>query len=334
MTLQEQNTILVYRVKPEGFSPSVEVAACYVQVGDQFLFLKRSNHKHEGGKWGVPAGKIEKNESAFEAVKRETCEETGIVLDDDKLKGVGKLYIRKPGIDYVYHMYYTSLENTPEVHLSADEHQEHKWLEIDALQSVPLMDGAIEAIYHLKTLACTEQLPRKPFYFIRHGETDANVDMDTKRVDIDLPLNDRGKNQARSAQKLHTNLSLSSVCYSPIQRAVETKDILVSALKLEQFELEDLSECKAHIWTKMVRIEEGSGYHACHEVENFIQRAMRGLVTALKQDSPTLVVAHGGIHWALCYYLAIEGHPWKIGNCELVHFRPNGNKGWEAELIS
>ncbi len=102
---------------------------------------------------------------------------------------------------------------------------------------------------------------------------------------------------------------------------------------MEHVEIGDLSECKAHVWTKMVKLEEGHGYHVCDEVENFLTRAIRGLNAALEKGWPTLIVAHGGIHWALCYHMLIENHLWKIGNCELVHFRPVGDVEWEAEVI-
>ena len=84
----------------------------------------------------------------------------------------------------------------------------------------------------------------------------------------------------------------------------------------------------------MVQLEDGRGYEVCHDIENFLARAARGANTALGKDSPPLIVAHGGIHWALCYHMVIENHPWKIGNCELVYFQPIGTEKWEASIIS
>lgn len=128
-------------------------------------------------------------------------------------------------------------------------------------------------------------------------------------------------------------MSFESICYSPIQRAVETKDILVSGLVAEQEAIMELSECKAHVWTKMVLLEDGISSEICSEVQNFLGRVRRGLAAALQKKAPTLLVAHGGVHWALCYHLSIENHPWKIGNCQLVHFQPVGEEGWRAEII-
>jgi uncharacterized phosphatase len=119
-----------------------------------------------------------------------------------------------------------------------------------------------------------------------------------------------------------------------MQRAVETKEILASSLNLEEYESEDLSECKASTWTKMVQLEKDKNLSAYPEVEAFLKRAYRGLQFALQKDKITLLVSHGGIHWALCYYLSIKNHPWKIGNCQLVHFHPVGKLDWKAEIIN
>lgn len=327
-----QNNTLVFRTKPQDFSPTVEVAACYLEINNKFLFLKRAIGIPEGEKWGVPAGKIEQNEGSLEAVCRETFEETQIVLNQELLKFVGKLFICKPEIDYVYHMYHLKVDRMPDVVLS-NEHDDYRWLSADEMKDFQIMSGGKEALYHLKALANKPKLTRKPFYFIRHGETDVNSNPEIKRVDYDLPLNNRGREQALKARRIIEDISLESVCFSPIQRAVETKDILVSSLNLSHEELTDLSECKAHIWTKMIMLEEGKGFHICDDVESFFRRVIRGLDSALQKTPTTLVVAHGGIHWALCYHLSIENHPWKIGNCELVHFQPIGAVDWKAEII-
>ena len=161
-----------------------------------------------------------------------------------------------------------------------------------------------------------------------------NANAAIKRVDYDLPLNSKGRNQARLAHDLIKTIPITSVCFSPIGRAVETKDILVSSLNLEEYESEDLSECKANTWTKMVELEKDHNLSTYPEVKAFLGRAYRGLHSALEKDQTTLLVSHGGIHFALCYYLSIENHPWRIGNCKLVHFYPVGQLGWKAEIIT
>ncbi|MCP5509086.1 MAG: histidine phosphatase family protein [Chlamydiales bacterium] len=324
-------TTSVFRIKPPGFSPSLEIAACYIESNGKWLFLKRSEGKSEEGKWGVPAGKIEPSETPLEAAIRETREETAI-FQKEPPTFIGKIFVRKPGIDYVYHMYHQTYSQFPAVTLN-DEHQEFRWLTAGDIFQLPLMEGGVMAWHHFRALANKPQLIRKPFYFIRHGETDVNANPLIKRVDYDLPLNKNGRNQAQLAKASIIDLPLKSVCYSPIQRAVETKDILAEDLATEQVEIKQLSECQAAIWMKMVRLEKGLGYHVCEEIEHFLCRAVSGLASALDKAGPTLIVAHGGIHWAFCYHMGIENHPWKIGNCQLVHFSPKGDQDWEANLV-
>jgi len=279
----------------------------------------------------VPAGKIENGESPRDAVARETFEETGIQLNEECLKFIGKFFVRKPHVDYIYHMYHENFSQLPNVCI-CDERDEYRWATIEEVNDLPIMSGGIETLHHLKALANKPKIPRKPFYFVRHGETDVNANSNIKRVDYDLPLNNKGRMQADSARKALVKLPLNSVCFSPIQRAVETKNILMRDIEVEHFELDDLSECKAHIWTKMIKLEKGCGYTVCNEVDSFLQRSIRGLSSSIAKKGSTLIVAHGGIHWALCYHLMIENHPWKIGNCEIVHFQPIGDEEWTATI--
>lgn len=139
--------IQIYEKKPEEFAPQVEVAACYVEVDDKLLLLQLASGKEEAGKWGVPAGKLEKGEAPERAAARELFEETGIVVG--ALSQMGSLYIRKPQIDYVYHLFRVCLEQIPAVCLSR-EHQTYKWASSRDLEEMPLMAGAREALSHYR----------------------------------------------------------------------------------------------------------------------------------------------------------------------------------------
>ena len=65
---------LVFQDAPENFNPKVEVAACFIKVEDDVLFLKRLPHKAEGNCWGVPGGKCEKGDTPESAMIREIQE--------------------------------------------------------------------------------------------------------------------------------------------------------------------------------------------------------------------------------------------------------------------
>lgn len=54
------------------------VAAVIYNDRNQILLAQRPLHKHQGGKWEFPGGKVEPSESATTALKRELFEELGI----------------------------------------------------------------------------------------------------------------------------------------------------------------------------------------------------------------------------------------------------------------
>ncbi|MBS0652719.1 MAG: NUDIX hydrolase [Verrucomicrobia bacterium] len=138
--------IEVFEKQPEGFVPKVEVAACYVEIDGRILLLQVGDHKSEPGKWGVPAGKKESGETIENTAQRELFEETGILVSSSAhVEHVGALYLRKPEVDYVYHMFRVRLHEIPVVQLSA-EHQGYIWASAQEVDQMPLMAGAKEAL--------------------------------------------------------------------------------------------------------------------------------------------------------------------------------------------
>ncbi len=134
--------IFVYNKKPKDFYPKVEVAAIYLNVNEKLLLLELSADKQEKGSWGVPAGKLEIGERPSQAAKRELLEETGIDIEaESSFHPLGELYIRKPEIDYIYHLFGVNLENSPAISLSS-EHCSYRWVSRFEVESLPLMNGA------------------------------------------------------------------------------------------------------------------------------------------------------------------------------------------------
>jgi 8-oxo-dGTP diphosphatase len=58
------------------------VADSLVLQGDRILLVKRSNKLSEGGKWALPGGFVDRNETIKEAAVREIMEETGYEVAD------------------------------------------------------------------------------------------------------------------------------------------------------------------------------------------------------------------------------------------------------------
>ncbi len=68
--------------------PLLEVAVGLLLAEDQVLIAKRAKHKHQGGKWEFPGGKIEAGESPLAALARELEEEVGLTLDASVAEGL------------------------------------------------------------------------------------------------------------------------------------------------------------------------------------------------------------------------------------------------------
>jgi 8-oxo-dGTP pyrophosphatase MutT (NUDIX family) len=139
----------VFSIKPKDFDSNIHVAACYIRSDNKYLLLHRSVGKPQELSWGVPAGKVEKGESAREAVIRETWEETNIRLDNNILRELGVLYIRYPHVDFVYHMFAQDFLETPVVILSP-EHCAYLWVNLEDINKLPLISGAREAFDFVK----------------------------------------------------------------------------------------------------------------------------------------------------------------------------------------
>ncbi len=173
---------------------------------------------------------------------------------------------------------------------------------------------------------------QKEFYFIRHGQTDHNLKgLHTDHFDI--PLNERGRQQASDIERIVTSLPIQSVCFSPLKRAKETKEIITSKLQAPHYEIADLTECTGAVWLEMNRLGYDALSKAQGPVQAFLQQAKNGINQALLQPGPVLVVAHGGIHWALCCWMKVE-HEWAIDNCVPVHFFLRPDKRWSAKKLS
>lgn len=118
---------MVYFKKPKAFSPKFEAVSCYLQNSGKILLLKRQSHKSQGGKWGTPAGKIEKDETPIVAIKREVFEETGVNLQEGETQHIDKLYVRFPEYDFDWHMFKADVSDRS-TKIKTDEHSAHLWV--------------------------------------------------------------------------------------------------------------------------------------------------------------------------------------------------------------
>lgn len=135
----------VFEKPPQDFNAAIEVVATYVSCDGKVLFLQLAPNKREAGKWGVPAGKLEVGEMSVLGAKRELWEETGLDIDVSALQSLKALYMRKPDMDYVYHLFAVNITQLPQISLSS-EHCSYRWVTQSEAHSLPLMGGAKEPL--------------------------------------------------------------------------------------------------------------------------------------------------------------------------------------------
>ena len=131
---------MIYKEKKENFIPDVEVTGCFILVGAKFLLLNRVAHKWEGGKWGPPGGKVDKEDTDIkEAAQREIKEETGIIIAKEDLIFHKTFYVIHSNGKYFYHNFSCRLKVKPKVILSEKEHQDYKWVTPAEALRMPLV---------------------------------------------------------------------------------------------------------------------------------------------------------------------------------------------------
>lgn len=145
---------VIYLEPTTQFKPRFEVAAVFIENEDLILLLHRQKNKSQANKWGIPGGKIEKNETPLQAAIREVKEETGFDISQQHIENLGTVYIEYNERDhFVYHMFRTKLKGNPgEVKINFNEHKGFTWvtpsdgLKIDLLQDE---DPCFRLIYHI-----------------------------------------------------------------------------------------------------------------------------------------------------------------------------------------
>lgn len=146
--------MVIYLEPTQQFKPCIEVAALFIESNGLVLLLHRQENKSQGNKWGIPGGKIGKNETPLQAVIRETEEETGFIFYKEAIENLGAVYIEYSETDhFVYHMFRTQLQEDPgAVKINFKEHKGFTWvtpadgLKMDLLQDE---DPCFRLIYSL-----------------------------------------------------------------------------------------------------------------------------------------------------------------------------------------
>jgi len=143
---------------------------CVLQHNNQFLLLKRANEPNIG-KYVPVGGKLEPHESAYQAVLRETLEETGIQLTNAKFCGIltETSPVKYNWISYIY------LAEIPYQPAPFCDEGILEWIAIDDLLKVPTPPTDWWIYKYI--------LEKKPFVF--SADYDADLNMLSMREDIE-----------------------------------------------------------------------------------------------------------------------------------------------------
>lgn len=133
-------SIMIYTKNPKHFSPTIEVVGCFMEKHGEILLLCRNKSKPQGGKWGIPAGKIDYGESKEEAMKREIIEETGYVGSFEKLTYKDHIFARIDNVDLVFSIFHLPIPEPFLIKIHKHEHTTYSWIKPEEAFRLDLME--------------------------------------------------------------------------------------------------------------------------------------------------------------------------------------------------
>lgn len=135
--------------KPSAFTPALEVSTVFMEYAETLLLLKRTRCSLSPHTWGIPGGKLEKNETPLEGLLREIWEELQLSPQVEQLVFQRSLYVSHPKVDYRLHLFRWKLDKKPFIVLDPKEHVDYVWQPIKEFDAVNLLEGQLEAFKYV-----------------------------------------------------------------------------------------------------------------------------------------------------------------------------------------
>jgi 8-oxo-dGTP pyrophosphatase MutT (NUDIX family) len=120
----------------------LRVVGCFLEHDGKYVLLLRHAHKPDGNTWGLPAGKVEPNETDEAAILRELREETGYRADASELQ-----YMREDVYQFdhgpvTFVVFKVVITQPHAVKIEESAHQIYKWVSHKEGYAMPdLIDG-------------------------------------------------------------------------------------------------------------------------------------------------------------------------------------------------
>ncbi|HET6925120.1 MAG TPA: histidine phosphatase family protein [Candidatus Saccharimonadales bacterium] len=146
----------------------------------------------------------------------------------------------------------------------------------------------------------------KKLYFVRHGQSQANVD-ETFAGQSDTPLTSLGREQAKTAGKAARELHIDRIVSSPLSRAFDTAVIIAQTIgyPVSNIDINDLfkernyGSLQGKAWGSQGE-EDINGIAGVEPIESLLQRGRQAYQYLHDlPDDTVLVVAHGTFWRAL-----------------------------------
>ncbi len=113
---------------------------CYIEENNAYLMLHRNKKVNDENKdkWIGIGGKFESGESPFDCARREIKEETGLIAEDLRYRGIVTFVSNEFGTEYMH--LFTSNIFSGQITENCSE-GELVWVDKDALLHLPIWEG-------------------------------------------------------------------------------------------------------------------------------------------------------------------------------------------------
>jgi len=186
-----------------------------------------------------------------------------------------------------------------------------------------------------------KNIPLASFFFIRHGQTDWNL-KNMIQGWTDIPLNETGHAQARGTVSMLSGKNISRIVSSPLIRAYKTAEIINEHLCVPIQAADGLKERSVGVLEGTVKdksmiatadLYEVSMIEKGEHVDEFKARIASALHEILDPEHTTLIVAHGGVYWAIMEMIGFKKQ--RSHNCIPYLFVPpkDEQSSWEVHSL-
>jgi broad specificity phosphatase PhoE len=191
-------------------------------------------------------------------------------------------------------------------------------------------------------------LPLKPFYMIRHGQSEANEQNLTAGGGHDTPLTKKGENQAHSLSPYLSSLDIRPyhIFASPMKRAHKTAKLINQEINLDITLVHNLHETQFGDWEGLPwddvlpKLNNGEAPPNGEDDQMFslrIQKTIKNILEETPDNEIPMIVAHGGLFYAMGLMYEYGMSP--IQNCHLHLFEPHPEHAlfpwvvWQYDIV-